>query len=42
MHDIHQGQQVWDEFLKTWPPQRLQDMALHEYTNLNRSDSFCY
>ena len=31
-----------EDFLKTWPLSRVQNMTLQEYTNLNRSDSFCY
>lgn len=30
------------EFLDTWPIDRLRTMALEEYTNLNKNDSFCY
>ena len=30
------------EFLETWPLERVQAMSLEEYTNTNRSDSFCY
>lgn len=30
------------EFLDTWPIERLRTMALEEYTNLNKQDSFCY
>jgi len=33
---------LWEEFLKTWPLSRLKKMTLDEYTNLNKSDSFCY
>jgi len=29
-------------FLKTWPIDRIKNMQLSEYTNLNRADSFCY
>ena len=29
-------------FLETWPITRLKTMTLDEYTNNNRSDSFCY
>jgi len=34
--------QLLDEFLQTWPIERLQTMTLDEYTNLNKKDSFCY
>ena len=30
------------EFLQEWPIARLQQMTLDEYSNLNKSDSFCY
>ncbi|MFV0142562.1 McrB family protein [Empedobacter falsenii] len=30
------------EFLRTWPIERLRKITLEEYTNLNKSDSFCY
>lgn len=30
------------QFLKKWPLERVQNMTLTEYTNLNKSDSFCY
>lgn len=31
-----------ENFLQTWPIERLRSMKLEEYTNLNRQDSFCY
>lgn len=31
-----------EDFKQTWPLSRVQNMTLQEYTNLNRSDSFCY
>ena len=31
-----------DEFLRTWPLERVKGMAIEEYTNLNKKDSFCY
>lgn len=33
---------LWDEFLKVWPISRLETMTLDEYTNTNKTDSFCY
>ncbi|QEC76907.1 AAA family ATPase [Mucilaginibacter ginsenosidivorax] len=30
------------QFLETWPLSRLQNLQLDEYTNLDRSTSFCY
>ncbi|MCY3931567.1 MAG: hypothetical protein OXH70_07605 [Acidobacteria bacterium] len=34
--------QLWDRFLKEWPPERVRSMSLEEYTNLNRDDAFVY
>ena len=34
--------QLWDEFLSTWPVQRIREMTLEEYTNPNRDDAFIY
>lgn len=31
-----------EDFLKAFPLEKLEDMTLDQYTNLNRSDSFCY
>ncbi len=31
-----------DEFLRTWSLERVKGMAIEEYTNLNKKDSFCY
>ena len=33
---------LWDSFLDAWPIQRLREMSLDEYTNLNRDDAFVY
>ena len=33
---------LWSEFLEVWPPDRVRDISLEEYTNLNRSDAFVY
>ena len=30
------------QFLETWSLDRLRNMTIEEYTNLNKSDSFCY
>lgn len=30
------------DFLKVWSEERVKEMTLEEYTNLNREDSFCY
>lgn len=34
--------QLKDEFLSTWPLERVKEMTIEEYTNLNKKDSFCY
>ena len=31
-----------DQFLRTWPLERVKEMTIEEYTNLNKKDSFCY
>ena len=36
------SQQLWSEFLETWPVDRVRGMSLEEYTNLNRDDAFVY
>ena len=33
---------LWSSFLETWPPERIREMDLEEYTNLNRDDAFVY
>ena len=33
---------LWDEFLKTWPVERVRRMTIEEYTNGNRDDAFIY
>ncbi len=33
---------VWDDFLRAWPPDRVRNMSLEEYTNSNRNDAFIY
>lgn len=40
--DLNRREKIWEEFLKTWPLERVKRMTLQEYTNLNKSDSFCY
>lgn len=34
--------QLYDDFLKEFPLEKLTSMTLEKYTNLNRNDSFCY
>lgn len=31
-----------EQFLEAWPQEKVEQMNLEEYTNLNKSDSFCY
>jgi hypothetical protein len=40
--DIHEGLKQQEDFLKAWPPERVNNMTLEEYINLEREDSFCY
>ena len=38
-----ENQNLYDlrnEFLRTWPLERVERMAIDEYTNLNKDDSF--
>ena len=32
--------QLWDEFLESWPVQRVEAMTLEEYTKAGDPDSF--
>ena len=40
--DYSEQHKLNEEFLKLFPLEKLKDMTLEQYTNLNRSDSFCY
>ncbi len=42
MIDHSEFYQKIKEFNEVWPLERVENMALAEYTNLNKSDSFCY
>lgn len=33
---------LWDDFLTEWPVERISEMTLEEYTNLNTDDAFIY
>ena len=33
---------LYKEFQEAFPLEKLSEMTLEQYTNLNRSDSFCY
>jgi 5-methylcytosine-specific restriction protein B len=37
--DLHQ---LWSDFLAAWPPERVRQMSLEEYTNPNKDDAFIY
>ncbi len=34
--------QVWSSFLEAWPPARVREMTLDEYTNPGKDDAFIY
>ena len=34
--------ELWSEFLAAWPPQRVEQMTLEEYTNPDKDDAFIY
>lgn len=36
------NESTWDEFLKAWPPQRVEKMTLEEYTEAGSKDTFTY
>ncbi len=40
--DYKEHHKIYEEFLERFPIEKLKDMTLEQYTNLNRSDSFCY
>ena len=42
MSDFKQQYELWDEFLKAWPMERLQNMTLDEYTRAGSKDCFTY
>jgi 5-methylcytosine-specific restriction endonuclease McrBC GTP-binding regulatory subunit McrB len=33
---------LWDNFLAAWPPERVRQMALEDYTNPGKDDAFIY
>jgi 5-methylcytosine-specific restriction endonuclease McrBC GTP-binding regulatory subunit McrB len=35
-------QTLWTEFLAAWPPERVRDMTIEEYTNLDKDGAFVY
>ena len=40
--DYKEHHELNKEFLQVFPIEKLKEMTLEQYTNLNRSDSFCY
>jgi len=34
--------QLWSDFLAVWPPERVRQMTLEEYTNPSKDDAFIY
>ena len=40
--DYKEHHRLNQEFLERFPLEKLKDMTIEQYTNLNRSDSFCY
>jgi 5-methylcytosine-specific restriction endonuclease McrBC GTP-binding regulatory subunit McrB len=34
--------QLWDDFLAAWPPERVREMSVEEYTNPDKEDAFIY
>ena len=33
---------LWSDFLAAWPPERVRQMTLEDYTNSNKDDAFIY
>lgn len=42
MTDDNARRALWSEFLTAWPPERVRQMTLEEYTNANRDHAFIY
>lgn len=40
--NIIESKKLYESFLIEFPLERLKNLAVEEYTNLNKSDSFCY
>ena len=40
--DYKEHHELNEDFLKMFPLEELKDMTIEQYTNLNKSDSFCY
>ncbi len=39
---MEEKRQLYNSFLERFPIEKLEEMSLEQYTNLNRDDSFCY
>ena len=42
MYPQYEEFKIWDSFLREWPLNRVEEMSIEQYTNLNREDSFTY
>ena len=42
MTDSAERNTLWSDFLTAWPPGRVRQMTLEDYTNLDRDDAFTY
>lgn len=42
LEEIAELNNDWDEFLRCWPPARLETMTLLEYTEVQNPDTFTY
>ena len=42
MNNFQQQYELWDQFLTTWPRERLRTMTLDEYSQAGSKDSFTY
>ena len=42
MNDIAERNTLWSDFLHAWPPERIRQMRLEEYTNASRDDALVY
>lgn len=42
MPDFDRQEKLWSQFLEAWPPSRVKQMRLDEYTNPSKEDAFIY
>ena len=40
--DYNEQHKLNEEFLERFPLEKIKEMTLEQYSNLNRTDSFCY